>query len=108
MDIHPSHHPHLPDILSWPRTRAGVISALLGLVAVAITLATVFTAKDDSQAGLLQLEAVLMILTAPAALISAVIAAFRDHERSVFVWISIVAASLFLLLMFFELTFPSG
>ena len=49
---------------------------------------------------------VLMMLTAPAALIGAVIAAFRDHERSIFVWISIIAASLFLLLMFFELTFP--
>ena len=105
MDIHPSHHLHLTDLLSWPRTRAGVYAALLGLFAVAIAIANVFTAKDGSHADLLQLEAVLMILTAPAALISAVLAAFRDHERSVFVWIWIAASSLFLLLMFFELTF---
>ena len=91
------------------RTKAGIAigyAALLGLFAVAIAIANVFTAKDGSHADLLQLEAVLMMLTAPAALIGAVIAAFRDHERSIFVWISIIAASLFLLLMFFELTFP--
>jgi hypothetical protein len=106
MNILPSPHLHLPDLLSWPRTRAGVNAALLGLFAAAIAIATVFTSKDGSQAVLLQMESLLMILVAPAALICAVIAAFRDHERSIFVWISIVAASLFLLLMFFELTFP--
>lgn len=107
MNTLPSPHPHLPDLFSWPRTRFGIISTRLGLVAVALVIANVLTAKDGSQVGLLQLEAVLMILVAPAALIYAVIAAFRDHERSVFVWISIVAATLFLLLMFYELTFPA-
>lgn len=34
------------------------------------------------------------------------IAAFRNHERSVFVSLAMAAASLFLLFMFVELTFP--
>lgn len=106
MNTVPHVHPHLPSFLSWPRTRAGVIAAWLGLLSLLVVIANVFTATDGSQAGLLQFEALVLIATAPAAFISAFIAAFRNHERSIFVWVSIIAASLFLLFMFVELTFP--
>lgn len=106
MNTLPRHHLHFPSYLSWPRTRFGVIAAWLGLIGLALVTANWFTATDGSQAGLLQLEAILMILLSPAALITSFIAAFRDHERSIFVWTSIVVASLFLMFMFVELTFP--
>jgi hypothetical protein len=82
------------------------MSAWLGLVALALVIANWFTATDGSQSGLLQFEAIMLILISPAALITSFIAAFRDHERSIFVWVSIVVASLFLLFMLVELTFP--
>lgn len=108
MNTVPQSHPHLhaSSFLSWPRTRAGVIAAWLGVLGVVLVIANVFTETDGSQAGLLQMEALLMIVSSPVALIAAVIAAFRDHERSIFVWIPIVVGSLFLLFMFIELTFP--
>lgn len=102
------HRPHLdiPPFLNWPRTRAGMFSAWLGLIGLVLVIANVFTATDGSQAGLLQLEVMLMLIVAPASLIAAVMAAFRDHERSIFVWIPIAVGSLFLAFMFIELTFP--
>lgn len=100
------HQQTLPRFLSWPHTRSGVISAWLGLLALALVLANVLTATDGSQAGLLQLEAVLLILISPVALSAAVIAAFRDHERSAIVWLPIVVGAAFLAFMFIELTFP--
>lgn len=103
---HPHLHIDLPSFLSWPRTRAGMTAAWLGVLGVVLVVANVFTAKDGSQAGLLQMEALMMIVTAPMALVAAVIAAFRNHERSVFVWIPIVVGSLFLIFVFVELTFP--
>lgn len=106
MNIAPHPHLHLPSFVSWPRTRAGVIAASLGLLSVVLVLANLVTPTDGSQSGLLQLEAILMIVTAPLMLIAAVIAAFRDHERSIFVWIPIVVGTLFLLFVFIELTFP--
>lgn len=102
------HRPHFafPSFLNWPNTRAGIVAAWLGLISLALVVANLFTATDGSQAGLIQMEALLMIVTAPAALIAAVVAAFRDHERSIFVWIPIVVGTLFLAFMFIELTFP--
>lgn len=106
MNTLPRHPEHLPSFLSWPRTRYGVISAWLGLIALGLVTANWFTATDGSQAGLLQMEAILLILVSPAALITAFIAAFRDHERSLFVWIPIIVGSLFLTFVVIELTFP--
>jgi uncharacterized membrane protein YidH (DUF202 family) len=106
MNIVPLHDLHLSDIVSWPRTRFGIIAAWLGLLGLGLAIANLLTGSDRSQIGLLQLEAILFILVSPAALIAAVIAAFRDHERSLFVWIPVVLGSLFLVLMLVELTFP--
>lgn len=97
---------HRPDVLAWPRTRFGVIAAWLGLVCLGLVLANIVTPSDGSQSGLLQAEVILMILTAPAALITAVIAAFRDHDHSLFVWIPIVVGVAFLVFVLVELTFP--
>lgn len=106
--MHILHDPHLhrPDVFSWPRTRYGVLSAWLGLLALLLLVANIFTPTDGSQSGLLQAEVILMILMAPAALATAVIAAFRDHDHSLFVWIPIVVGSAFLVFVFVELTFP--
>jgi predicted membrane-bound spermidine synthase len=106
MNILPLHDLHMSDIVSWPRTRFGIIAAWLGILGLGIAVAHLLT-EDGSHVGLLQLEAILMIIVSPAALIAAVIAAFRDHERSLFVWIPVVLGSLFLVLMLVELTFPA-
>lgn len=108
MNILPMHHLHLSDMFSWPRTRAGIVAAWLGLLGLGLAIATLLTGSGESWIGLLQLEAILFILVAPAALIAAVIAAFRDHERSLFVWIPVVLGSLFLVVMLWQLTFPPG
>lgn len=102
----PHLHPHLPSFLAWPRTRAGTAAAWLGLLCVVLVIAHLMTPADDSRIDVKQLEVVLMILTAPAALIAAVIAGFRDRERSVFVWIPIAVGALMLAFTFVELTFP--
>lgn len=106
--MHILHDPHLhrPDFLSWPRKHFGVRSAWLGLLALLLLIANSLIPTDGSRSGPLQAEAILMILTAPAALVTAVIAAFRDHDHSLFVWIPIVIGTAFLVFAFVELTFP--
>lgn len=99
-------HPRRPVSLSWPRTRFGVLSAWLGILGLLLVVANSVTPSDGSQSGLVQAEVILMILVAPAAVITAVIAAFRDHERSVFTWVPIAIAAALLTLTLFELTFP--
>lgn len=88
--------PHLPAWLAWPRTRAGVIAAWLGLLSAALLIANSFTETDGSQPGLIMLESLLMIVAAPISLVAAFIAIVRHRERSIFLWIPILVGLLFL------------
>lgn len=87
---------HVPSWLSWPRTRAGVIAAWLGLLTAGLLVANFFTATDGSQSGLIMLESLLMIVAAPISLVAAFIAIVRHRERSIFLWTPILVGLLFL------------
>jgi uncharacterized membrane protein len=92
----PHLQPHPASVLSWPQARAGVIAAWLGLLSVVMLVANFFTATDGSQAGLIMLESLLMIVASPISLVAALIAMVRHHERSLFLWIPVLVGALFL------------
>ena len=94
---------HLPSWLSWPRSRAGVIAAWLGLLSAGLLVANSFTNTDGSQSGLIMLESLLMIVASPVSLVAALIAIVRHHERSLFVWIPILVGALFLAFVAIEI-----
>lgn len=96
MNILPHAGPHLPAFFSWPKTRAGMVAAWLGLLTAALVIASFFTATYGSQAGLVQLESLLMIVAAPVSIVAALIAILRHHERSIFLWIPLFVGALFL------------